>query len=313
MESVNLCDALGRFNDNCKDFFRQQSVPEITNVPCPLEFHRRWVSPNVPVIIRGGVSHWEAVKKWTHDYLRSRIGDLAVTVAVTPTGFADAVHGGVFVTPEERVMKFGEFLDILEGSNPSKAVFYIQKQNSNFTDEFETLEEDVDRDIHWATEAFGKVPDAVNFWMGDERAVTSMHRDHYENIYCVVSGHKDFILLPPTDLPWVPYDNYKQGRYCEDANGRFDVIASGGDTSVPWIPLDPENPDFDKYPSYRHASPVKCRISAGDVLYLPSLWFHHVRQSHGCIAMNYWYDMEFDIKYCYYKLLEDLTNLNKVC
>lgn len=81
---------------------------------------------------------------------------------------------------------------------------------------------------------------------------------------------------------------------------------------MPWIPLDPENPDFDKYPNYRYASPVKCRVSAGDMLYLPSLWFHHVRQSHGCIAMNYWYDMEFEVKYCYYKLLEDLTSLNKM-
>lgn len=78
---------------------------------------------------------------------------------------------------------------------------------------------------------------------------------------------------------------------------------------VPWIPLDPEIPDLNKYPGYRQASPVKCRLNAGDVLYLPSLWFHHVRQSHGCIALNYWYDMEFDLKYCYYKLLEDVARV----
>ena len=28
-------------------------------------------------------------------------------------------------------------------------------------------------EISWASEAFGKDPDAVNFWMGDGRAVTS--------------------------------------------------------------------------------------------------------------------------------------------
>jgi len=33
----------------------------------------------------------------------------------------------------------------------------------------------------------------------------SVHRDHYENLYCVVRGRKTFILLPPTDLPHVPY------------------------------------------------------------------------------------------------------------
>lgn len=227
MESAAQHDALGRFNENCKDLFHPRAVAEIAEVPSPLEFHRRWVSPNLPVVVRGGVSHWAAVNKWTHAYLREKIGDLEVTVAVTPNGFADAVHGSVFVTPEERVMKFGEFLDILEGRERSDAVFYIQKQNSNFTDEFRKLAGDVEADVCWATAAFGKTPDAVNFWMGDERAVTSMHRDHYENVYCVVSGHKDFILLPPTDLPWVPYENYKTGQFREVANGQFDVIASG--------------------------------------------------------------------------------------
>ena len=28
-------------------------------------------------------------------------------------------------------------------------------------------------ELSWAREAFGKNPDAVNFWMGDSRAVTS--------------------------------------------------------------------------------------------------------------------------------------------
>ncbi|KAH9373200.1 hypothetical protein HPB48_004945 [Haemaphysalis longicornis] len=296
MEPATLSHALERFRENCKDFFYQRTVTEITKVPSALEFYRRWVSPNVPLIIRGGVSHWEAVKKWTHAYLRETIGNVSVTVAVTPNGLADAVHGSLFVTPEERVMKFGKFLDILEGHEQSEAVFYIQKQNSNFTDEFVTLAGDVERDVAWATEAFGKVPDAVNFWMGDGRAVTSMHRDHYENIYCVVSGWKEFILLPPTDLPWVPYEKYSTGTFWDGS-------------VVPWIPLDPEIPDLNKYPGYRQASPVKCRLNAGDVLYLPSLWFHHVRQSHGCIALNYWYDMEFDLKYCYYKLLEDVARV----
>jgi len=33
----------------------------------------------------------------------------------------------------------------------------------------------------------------------------AVHKDHYENIYCVVSGQKTFLLIPPTDQPFVPY------------------------------------------------------------------------------------------------------------
>jgi jumonji domain-containing protein 7 len=45
----------------------------------------------------------------------------------------------------------------------------------------------------------GKAPDAVNLWIGDERSETTFHRDHYENVYCVVRGIKVFHLLPPCD------------------------------------------------------------------------------------------------------------------
>lgn len=31
-----------------------------------------------------------------------------------------------------------------------------------------------------AVEAFGNEPEAVNIWIGDERAVSTMHKDHYE-------------------------------------------------------------------------------------------------------------------------------------
>lgn len=299
---------LKSFSEDCKDLYFHSTVCEVDEVPSPLEFHRRWVCPNVPLVVRGGISHWPAVRKWTREYLRDKIGARTITVAATPNGYADAVHDGMFVMPEERRMPFAQFLDILERRGDFHGVFYVQKQNSNFTDEFGPLADDVDVDIAWATAAFGKAPDAVNFWMGDARAVTSMHRDHYENIYCVVAGQKDFILLPPTDLPWVPYRNFRTATYRQHReDGEFEVVPTEGDSTVPWIPLDPENPDLAEYPSYCEATPVRLSLRAGDVLYLPSLWFHHVRQSHGCIALNHWYDMEFDLKYCYYKLLQALT------
>lgn len=150
-----------------------------------------------------------------------------------------------------------------------------------------------------------------------------MHKDPYENIYCVVDGYKDFILLPPTDRPWIPYNQYQTASYVEVSPGKFmikptiptdsafsDELESEYEeaaTEIPWISIDPLQPDFNKYPLYRNASPIHVRVNAGDALFLPSLWYHHVRQSHGCIAVNYWYDMQHDIKYIYHKFLETLV------
>jgi len=38
--------------------------------------------------------------------------------------------------------------------------------------------------------------------------IVPVHKDHYENLYCVVSGEKHFTLLPPTDQPFIPYGLY---------------------------------------------------------------------------------------------------------
>ena len=88
-------------------------------------------------------------------YNRETIGEQEVTVAVTPNGYADAVTEGKFVMPEERMMKLSQFLDILDAPQLASGVFYVQKQNSNLTDEFVSVMADVEADIKWGSEAFG--------------------------------------------------------------------------------------------------------------------------------------------------------------
>lgn len=134
----------------------------------------------------------------------------------------------------------------------------------------------------------------------------TVHKDPYENMYCVVSGYKDFILHPPTDQPWIPYANYPKASY-QEIDGDLKIVPDD-DGTIPWIDIDPLKPDLTKYPKYKNARQIRCRVEKGEMLYLPSLWFHHVRQSHGCIAVNYWYDMQYDIKYNYFEFVKDLVN-----
>ena len=309
-----LWDAFDRFSLESRELFLSSEVPRIKEAPSPLSFSRDYVASNSPVLIENALDHWPAMRSWSSSYLLKKIGNKEITVAVTPNGYADSVVGDRFVMPEERVMKFAEFLDILEGkSSTENGVFYIQKQNSNFTGEFSELLCEAEADISWATEAFGKAPDAVNFWMGDERAVTSLHKDHYENLFCVISGSKTFTLIPPTDLPNIPYGVYKPAKYKSNSSGKFEILDIAdnetGKELIPWACIDPLTPDLEKYPRFGKAQVITCKVHAGEMLYLPSLWFHHVQQSHGCIAVNFWYDMEYDIKYSYFKFLENVSKL----
>ncbi len=84
-----------------------------------------------------------------------------MTVAVTPNGYADAVYKDKFVMPEERLMTFNTFLDILEEKIKPSGIFYVQKQNSNFTDEFKGLLADAEEHIPWASEALGEMSQII--------------------------------------------------------------------------------------------------------------------------------------------------------
>lgn len=135
-----------------------------------------------------------------------------------------------FVLPEEQTMKFEEFLNKLNESE-NQNVYYIQKQNSNLSTDFHELLGDIDMEtLKFAFEAFNKEPDALNFWMGCHRAITSLHKDPYENMYCVISGFKDFTLIPPTDYPYVPIELYPMGMYkTSNSNGEMfiDPVTNG--------------------------------------------------------------------------------------
>ena len=55
-------------------------------------------------------------------------------------------------------------------------------------------------------------------------------------------------------------------------------------------------------------------VSVLQVLYLPSLWHHYVRQrcspeGVAVMAVNFWYDMAFDCKAAYANFCEELANI----
>ena len=52
--------------------------------------------------------------------------------------------------------------------------------------------------------------------------------------------------------------------------------------------IDPTAPGV--LPSEAH--PIHVTVKAGETLYLPAGWWHHVRQEGFTVAVNYWYDME---------------------
>ncbi|KDQ20743.1 hypothetical protein BOTBODRAFT_317485 [Botryobasidium botryosum FD-172 SS1] len=197
-----------------------------------------------------------------------------------------------------------------QGQLHTGEVCYLQSQNGNLysgqstggstaealdePSEFMPLRGDVPKHIEWATDALGRGPDAVNLWIGDERSVTSVHSDPYENLYTVVRGSKTFVLLPPTEGWLLREQRYPHATYTRPSPGSpLELIPSPANhPTVRWASVDPTRLSAP-------AAPLRITVNAGETLYLPSGWWHHVSQRGDgpdgkgvCIAVNWWYDME---------------------
>merc|ERR1711879_1106727 len=174
------------------------------------EFVRDYVAASRPIVLTGlSKREWPCLRKWRDDdYLLRVVGKAEVSVNVTPDGRGDSVDtDGRFVKPCEERMPFSEFWSwILEPNavnSGRSGVPYLSRQNDSLRDELPELMKDVPSVVPIAVDAFGNEPEAVNLWIGDERSVSSCHKDHYENLYIVVRGEKIFTLLPPCAVPFL--------------------------------------------------------------------------------------------------------------
>ncbi|CAD7923848.1 unnamed protein product [Amoebophrya sp. A120] len=212
--------------------------------------------------------------------------------------------------------------------------------------------------------------EALNLWVGDDRSVSSFHKDNYENLYLVTSGRKVFWLAPPSSVSFLHFMKYQVASYrcketsvqsgaetpaaekdttvteCQqdqDASSVSKMTAqteptyswsiqleehrqqeaqqiaasasAAGEsnlpkppTSVPWCPIDVRQSYGEivkKHPRFGHAACKQIFLDAGEMLYLPRLWYHAATQEGPTIAVNAWYDMCYDHLYCHHTYFLD--------
>ncbi|KAK8110432.1 uncharacterized protein PG998_006889 [Apiospora kogelbergensis] len=288
-------------------------IEELSEEPSPLEF-MRYVARNTPFVVRGGARDWQATKTWDVQYLTHFLRDHQVNVAVTPLGNADAPTldkrgNTVFAKPHEEDQSFPEFIEYLtkQETDPNfqgSEIRYAQTQNDNLRHEYRALFSQVQRSVPFARIALQQDPDAINLWIGNSRSVTALHRDNYENIYVQVRGRKHFVLLPPLCQPCVNEQPLRPAHYArqEDGGGGDDdetleLVMEEDADDVPFATWDPDNDEVNTTKYSHLASPMRVTLEPGDMFYLPAMWYHKVSQSCSeegvCVAVNYWYDMEF--------------------
>lgn len=116
-------------------------------------------------------------------------------------------------------------------SLPVPAVAYAQLQNNCLNTEYRHLHVDLRDNIAQFGCRIFNTPEvaAANVWFGIAASVSSMHQDWVENLYSVVRGVKEFVLIPPWEGLLIPKPEIPAAAFqLED-----DPAATDGDVLPP--------------------------------------------------------------------------------
>ena len=230
-----------------------------------------------PVVLKELVKDWPAVRAGREspralaDYLRGFDRGKQVAVLEGPP----SIRGHFFYREDMRGMNFErrpatisatiERL-LAQAGDPNPPALYIES-----TPTAEHLPPFAGENIN------PLLPPAVTprVWIGNTLVVQT-HFDLSSNIACVVGGRRRFTLFPPEQLP---------NLYV----GPIEFNISGPPISM--VPL--RNPDLARFPRFAEAlaSSQVAELGAGDALYVPFGWWHHVEALEPFnVLANYWWN-----------------------
>jgi len=223
------------------------------------EFHNDFVNKGRPVILKGYMSKWSALK-WNTDYFKAN-----------ECGQKLAVKTGNVSKGEREYMllsEYGERLQIhqaelLKGNTPPNPGYL---HDVPFFHVFPDLVKDVDP---FPLELFPRWywhnwHNYIQFFMGAKGSLTPLHFDTLltHNLFFQVVGQKKFILIPS-----------EQRDLCYMKSWR-------------WAALNPDKPDFEKHPLAKDVTPSVGVIGPDDILYIPPGVLHQVHGLSFSISFN---------------------------
>ncbi|WP_081894867.1 cupin-like domain-containing protein [Burkholderia paludis] len=228
-------------------------VGDISSVPrvSPLEpnVFSAFAAAGLPFIIVGIVSTWP-LHALTPDGLVERFSGLRVRARI-----GDYVSAAFSKKRESKEMSLAEYFSLLKHGTPGLPP-YLGNQKLP----------ELDALCRWP-HYFTHFKD-LKIWIGPSDTVTPLHCDYDDNLLAQVWGTKRILLFPP---------HYAENLYLWESN----PVLFGSR-------FNPEAPDFSKFPLAQAASGCQCMLKAGEMLYLPAGWFHHVRSTSFSLSSNMW-------------------------
>jgi hypothetical protein len=232
--------------------------PQRVAAPTRDTFVRLYLRQGRPVILTGLTEGWLPPERWTLERMATEYGDARVVAAALANGtlLDDPKNGVVF-----QRLRLGEFIASLAGPDP--AAYYVMAPTGNFPPGLAA-------DYRLPSYCVGAPHMRAKVWVGKAGTVTPVHRDVPHNLHVHLTGRKRWLLFRPGDSSRM----YPRGLFSGMPN---------------FAHVDPELPDFDRYPRFRGITAVGDVVNPGETLFIPHGWWHHTRTLDDAVSMNFWW------------------------
>eukprot|EP00039_Didymoeca_costata_P016186 m.286608 g.286608 ORF g.286608 m.286608 type:complete len:716 (-) comp16352_c1_seq28:177-2324(-) len=230
----------------------------------------------VPFIVTNVPNVDDVVKKWTDEYLRVKFGNKKRTVLRSTSNhfmyWSQKLAGKQNFEPPTQPMQmnYDEFMAVRAKAetSPVESEHVYMQLNGGRENQF--FDEDIT--IFKPVKSFWMVDPSknrgINCRWGARGIIAEAHYDGGRNYIAMLKGAKRYIILPPKDCPnlYLYPRGHPQGRH----------------SMVDWSkPI-----DLEKYPNFAKAEATEVYLRAGEVMYLPSYWFHYIISAGASIQCN---------------------------
>jgi len=112
-------------------------------------------------------------------------------------------------------------------------------------------------------------------WFGPRGCQSPLHYDPLDNLLIQFVGRKNVYLLPNS----TDQEGGVHWHYCGYEGQQYNTS-----------PVDAIHPDLEKYPLFKDAPTIfVAELYEGDILYIPSKWWHQVISIDRSISINAWW------------------------
>lgn len=240
-----------------------------------LRFAEPCAEAALPVVLRNSVpSMWRA-RHWTPGYLEKKLDSLSGVYENSNRWF-----GPYFDQNKPLVSSAKRINDYKTDQRLSAKEFFHRIQHP-VTGSYLYFTSDIDKLGEWALGEINPVKEllslnprksSINIWIGQPHVVAHCHYDGYHNFYAQLYGRKRFRLVRPTHWPGLyPYP------FLHPSHAQAQVNVS-------------REEDRQSFPLVGEVEAQEVILGAGDLLYIPPLWFHEVESLDVSISVNVWTD-----------------------